>query len=350
MITLLDYAHLMFMPVSAVQGIITPDDQSCGALSCSQIERTLTNLEWAESMIEAELNRYGCSLKPKQTTLLTDAPYVIPDGNILGKLETYSLTGTIVYGADNNPDSVTIDLSGEGVFDPDCDKVLVVEIENLRPIGYAPKLQPKWVQTVFTPDEDELLTLTATSGQLALVTCDGQISVPEGEEPIEMTFRIVILKPSPPRLTYIAGGCGCDPDESECSICGGHSAVNGCYEKRGATYVMRFDGIPCNCGGKYPNYEADLVKPAVEMTMAMANAIVSLANTRGVLDDCLACSDQSKERLKADLGIVSDGTDVRGGTSVYVLMNPFGINAPGALTAWKSVERVVSGVGGAGLL
>lgn len=350
MITTVDYARLMFMSVSSVEGIVTPDDLSCGALSCPQIERTLTNLEWAESMIEGELNRYGLSLSPQQKTVITDAPYVIPDGKLLGKLVTYELTGLITYGVGGAADSVEIDLSEEGVFDPECDKVLTVEIADLRPVGFAPKLQPKWVQTKFTPDEDELLTLTALQQQLAFVTCDGQIAGTEDEEPIEMTFRVVILKPSSPRLTYLPDGCGCDPDESECSVCGGHSAVNGCYERRGTTYNMRFDSLPCECGGKYPYYEADLVQPAVPMDQAMAGAIVALANTRAILDDCLACSDQARERIKADQGILSDGTDVRGGTVTYLMPNPFGILAPGAYAAWKTVERVVSGIGGAGLL
>ena len=336
-ISLDDYSELMGSPVTAIAGITVEGDTSCGPLSCGQRSRLISDLEWAESMIESELGRYGISLYYKGAQILTDQPYAIKEtSDMVGVLRTVE---TVVVTSITNG-IVTLDfLLDTDDFDEACDTILSYAVKTPVEGGFA----TRWI----TQDRDGLLvSLTAKDANVSVVDCDtGEVSYAES-----VTIITTILKPTGPRMTRSSSGCSVD-DESECGRCGGECYVDGCYRQSGAsTLLMDFSAQPCVCGGRLSYYTADIVKAPVERKRHILDAIVSLANSRGTLNDCGDCSSALRERVARDNGVLSTTTKDMRETVPYLFVNPFGVFTPGAVTAWRTVERLTAGRGGAGVL
>lgn len=342
-VTIQDFALEMGMNPNHLIGLPVTGDTSCGDLTCAQINKMVSDIAWAESMIDSALRKYGLSLYYRQETLSGDAPYLWKKGAMVpGKLVTLRKSSTIVTNLAGDVATVQIGLSEEE-FDVICDKVVAVEFHETCSGACPNKLQPKW-RELNAPEEGDGLYLTLETDAYALTecACDGS-----GCEVIEhATFDVVILKPSAPRMGSYSNGC--DVVETTCAECGGYSTTEGCIVKESDRMVTAsFDVSCCGCGGSKKIYEFDVVIPPVEYNSQLWNAIISLANTRKALLGCEFCSPESQERIRLDVGIITGEIDMRA-KSPYLFSNPFGIFAPGALSAWRVVADKISGLGGAG--
>lgn len=335
-LTLDDYAELMGMPTWAISGVAMEGDLSCGPLSCAQRIKIISDLLWAESAIEGELVRFGMSLHYKPSTILTDQPYAIKnDDDLIGVLSTIEVD--VSPSVVDDTFELAIELSADD-FDVDCDTVLSYEIKRPAPGGFA-------VRWLSTEREGLSVTLSAKTLDIADVSCDnGEVDLPDS-----VTVVITILRATGPRMTRSSNGCSVN-DDAECGRCGGDCYVEGCYQKGGATtLLMDFSAYPCACRGRLAYYTADLVRQPVALERYVLDAIVSLANSRGTLNDCGDCSTAARDRVAREYGVLSTSSKDLRETAPYLFVNPFGVFTPGAVSAWRAVERITAGHGGAGM-
>ena len=341
-VTIQDFALEMGMNPNHIVGLPVTGDTSCGDLTCAQINKMVADIAWAESTIDSALRKHGLSLYYRQETLSSDAPYLWKKGLMVpGKLVTLVKTASV--GVVGEIATISIGITDEE-FDPDCDSVVQV-IFNETCAGLCPKkLQPKW-RELNQPVQEEVgfsITLDTDSYAITECACDGTGCV----ELDEINVSVVILKPAPPRMGSYSNGC--DVVTTTCAECGGYSTVEGCIVKESDRMVRAsFDVACCGCTGSKKIYEFDVVIPPVEYNSQLWNAIISLANTRKALLGCEFCSPESQERIRLDVGIITGEIDMRA-KSPYLFTNPFGIFAPGALSAWRVVADKISGLGGAG--
>lgn len=345
MITIQDYARLMGMPLWAALGIAKPGDTSCGPLDCDQIEKISAEIEWAESVFEEMLAKYDKSLIYRPKVVQSDTPYIwLPKDMRLGDLATAEATADVTTGEGETFSTLTFQLAAED-FDPDCDEILAVDARWPENSDVATRMQPRWKSGPTATEVPGEYTLTTDTMAIQEVACaDGTTDTPE-----TIDLVVTILRPSEPRLTYYSGGC---PDPvATCAKCGGKSSIDGCYIDKGSgMWGASFDAQAalCACKGRVSYYEFDAVVKPVDTTVSVMDAIVSLANTRGTVNECADCTQAATDRVKRDLGILPS-VDLRTVT-LYAFSNPFGIYAPGALSAWRTIERLVAGVGGAGVM
>jgi hypothetical protein len=329
----------------AVLGIAKSGDVSCGPLTCDQIERVSAEIEWAESMFEDTLNKYDKSLVYKPRVVQADSPYLwLPSDMLLGSLSSYTLTADVDTQVGDTFSTLTFAF-GVGDFDSACDRVLGVVAVWPDNTDVATRMQPKWKTGPTATIVDGEFTLTTDTMAIQEVSCgDGTAATPTS-----VSLVVTVLKPSLPRMTYYTGGCP-DPD-TVCDKCGGKASCEGCYVDGGqrvwrASFVGA--GALCACRGRFAYYEFDTVASPIDLTVSVMDAIISLANTRGTINECADCTSAATERVKRDLGIIPT-IDLRQVT-LYAFSNPFGIYAAGALSAWRVLERLVAGVGGAGVM
>lgn len=342
-VTIQDFALEMGMNPFHLVGIPVEADTSCGTLTCAQINKMVSDISWAESTIDSALKKYGLSLYYQQKTITSDAPYLWKSGEqVSGKLVTVSKTASVTTDLDGLIATVTIELSEED-FDFECDRVVQVLVKDSLSDEYPKRLQPKWLE-LNQPVIADGITLSLETNAYAVTkcACDGS-----GCNTLDdLDVNVVILKPSAPRMGSYASGC--DDVETTCANCGGYSTIEGCIVKQSDRMITaEFDNPCCGCGGARKIYEFDVVIPPVEYNSQLWNAIISLANTRKALLGCEFCSAESQERIRLDVGIVTGEVDLRV-KSPYLFSNPFGIFAPGALSAWRVVSDKIAGVGGAG--
>lgn len=344
MINVQDYARIMGMPLWAVLGIAKSGDVSCGPLTCDQIERVNAEIEWAESLFEETLNKYDKSLVYKPRVMQSDSPYLwLPPDMLLGSLESVSTQAAISGEAITS--EVIFQLTGEQL-NPSCDKILDVRVVWPIDSSVVTRMQPKWKSGPTLSDaENGYYSLVTDMIAIQEVDCEtGAVSTPSSVDVV-----VTILRPSLPRMTYYSGGC--PSPETVCDKCGGMASCEGCYIDNGQRmWLASFanSAAPCACRGRFAYYEFDTVAIPVELTVSVMDAIVSLANTRGAINECADCTSAATERVKRDLGIIPT-IDLRQVT-LYAFSNPFGIYAAGALSAWRVLERLVAGVGGAGVM
>lgn len=344
MINVQDYARIMGMPLWAVLGIAKAGDVSCGPLTCDQIERVNAEIEWAESVFESVLNKYDKSLVYKPRVVQSDTPYVwLPSDMLLGELATISVEAGVAG------EAVTLEVTfelPEDEFDPACDQILDIKVAWPINSGVATRMQPKWKSgPTLTDALNGYYTLVTDMMALQEVNCsNGSVNTPP-----TLDLVVTILKPTLPRLTYYSNGCPA-PDVV-CDKCGGKASCEGCYVDKGqGMWTASFNNVSalCACRGRMSYYEFDAVVKPVETTVSLMDAIISLANTRGTINECADCTSAATERVKRDLGIVPTA-DLRQ-VAIYAFTNPLGIYAPGALSAWRTIERLVAGVGGSGVM
>ncbi len=343
-VTIQDFALEMGMNPYHMIGLPVTGDTSCGDLTCAQINKMVADIAWAESMIDSALRKYGLSLYYRQETLSGDAPYIWKKGAMVpGKLVTLVKTATVTTDLEGLIATITIELSSDD-FDPACDRVVQVLVKDSLSDTYPKRLQPKWLELNQPVSEGDTLILSLETNAYAVTqcACDGSGCEAVGY----ISVSVVIQKPSAPRMGSYSNGC--DDSETTCAECGGYSTVEGCIVKQSDRMVTAsFDVSCCGCGGSKKIYEFDVVIPPVEYNSQLWNAIISLANTRKALLGCEFCSPESQERIRLDVGIITGEIDMRA-KSPYLFSNPFGIFAPGALSAWRVVSDKISGLGGAG--
>lgn len=345
-VTIQDFALEMGMNPNNMIGILDSSDTSCGVLTCAQINKMVADLAWAEATIDSALQKHGLSLYYRQKTITSDAPYLWKSGAMeTGKLETLTKTATVVVDPDTDIATVTILLSDEE-FDPACDRVVQVIFKETCGQDCPKKLQPRWTELSQPVAADVGFELELNTDAYAITECACDGSGCEALD--EISVDVVILKPSAPRMGGYTSGC--DAVETTCANCGGYSTIYGCIIKQTDRMITAlFDSACCGCGGGRKIYEFDVVIPPLEYNSQIWNAIISLANTRKALLGCEFCSPESQERIRVDVGIVTGEVDLRV-KSPYLFTNPFGIFAPGALSAWRVVADKISGLGGAGHL
>lgn len=335
-LTLDDYSELMGMAAWAIAGIPVVGDLSCGPLSCAQRDKIITDLGWAESAIESELGRYGLSLYPKQASILTNQPYVITEtGDMLGTLVTVEST----IAPDINEPNISLEFTlSSDDYDPDCDTILSHEIKQ-TPSG---RFAVRWLSAVAS---DYDMTLSAKSINIADVDCDtGETSYPDS-----VVVVTTILRAGGPRMTRSSSGCGV-ADDAACGRCGGLAITEGCYRESGEnTLLLDFSATPCVCVGRFAYYSVDIVKPNVKRDRFILDAIVALANSRGTLNDCGDCSSAARDRVAREYGVLTTSSKDMRESAPYLFVNPFGVFTPGAVSAWRAVERITAGRGGAGV-
>lgn len=345
MINVQDYARIMGMPLWAVLGIAKADDVSCGPLTCDQIERVSAEIEWAESLFEETLNKYDKSLVYKPRVVQADSPYLwLPPDMLLGALSSYTLTADVSTEIGDTFSTLTFAFEA-GDYDPDCDRILGVVASWPDNTDVATRMQPKWKTGPTATLVDGEFTLTTDTIAIQEVACDDGTAA----TPTSVDLVVTVLKPSAPRMTYYSGGC--PAPETVCANCGGKASCEGCYIDNGqrvwlASFVN--SASVCACRGRFAYYEFDTVAVPIDMTVSVMDAIISLANTRGTINECADCTSAATERVKRDIGIISTA-DLRQ-VSLYAFSNPLGIYAAGALSAWRVLERLVAGVGGAGVM
>lgn len=310
---------------------------SCSAMSYLDRIALKADIEFATAKIADALANYGLTLFNQSKKINFGGAYWIFDQ----PTQMVEMCETLMP-------AVSIDYSSNPVG---CDTVATVsiqaEIDTLETFAFAdaiyddPTFAGNGVAWKVEHFSTSGIKLSTKAYNLSVIDRDGVVHYPE-----EIGMLITTYRPTRVYSRHLSK-CGCIA-QSPCDVLTKETLVERCVIVRpdgdGIT-VMSPSQCSCNIG-KPLGYVMKVTQDGV-MDTSIAEAIVSLANSRATLNTCSACSPDAQSRLRRDLGITDKGEDMKARTP-WAFSNPLGVMTPGGVAAWSTITLKfgVAGVAG----
>lgn len=320
----------MRYPAAMFQGVKT--QYNCDPLSCEKRGAYVTAAQTAIAMINDQLGRHNLCLSDRAETLMAKAPYFTLDHHLPKQARATQYTATVQTPPTAPGDIVTLAATITALDSTVHEELAYIEVlfSDCTCLHLGVELCA-----------DPVIDGTALTFQVHAYDLIDLDNVPDDGMPADSIPYLSTVKiklhtriDSLPRYMWQIWPCSPTPTDP-CT----YYATAGCLIERRFDIYDVLPGpttTPCPPLGKIDHYELDAINVGV-WRQTLADAVVSLMNCRLPMDYC-NCDPISNLRYKDDNGL----SDRFAKVYPYSFYNPFGILAPGAQYAWKSIETLIN--------
>ncbi len=313
------YATIMHMPPAVIVGVQVGE---CGGMTCQDRRQLANDIAMAVQKIDDVLAPHQVSLADKEVEIETAAPYwMTTEYAELRQFKSARINDVAVtYSGSGNARIATVDL-----------EIGLEECEQFESAEVISKPGPCMVYPADWSVEISESGFSMWTYAYNISSVDDNQTV---TEPAKIDLNVKTSVPSCVKAVY-RDVCSCD--SKVCEQCNGQTLGSACWSLMNGVMDIRAL-TTCSCvRGEPVGYRFKVIRRGVGDD-ALDDAIVSLANYRQAISTCSQCNFEAQARLKRDLGITEQNQDIRTKTAPWAFNNPFGIQTPGALAAWGTIQ------------